>query len=216
VANRWDRCIRGFIPSDRDEVFEEEELGPTMEGDEGWIEGSYEELVRLEKEREAFFTEHYKRVLDRQREFACDPEPIYVAELQQADPALKDLWEDAHAYFRSQAIGFDPASPSAYERNLRHQVTHPPEWKRASWAEEDGEHYLRIAWDPTRRSGSFKIPLFHPRTNVEAREVMFQHDGLQRALSGLARYWTDPSSRKNEAYHSGPLPTRRTRTRLSV
>jgi hypothetical protein len=115
-------------------------------------------------------------VLTVKRNGSAAPEPIYVAELQQADPALGDLWDDPNAYFRSQAIGFDPASPSAYERNLRHQVTHPPEWKRASWAEEDGEHYLRIAWDPTRRSGSFKIPVFHPRTNVEAREVMFEYD----------------------------------------
>jgi hypothetical protein len=105
------------------------------------------------------------------------PQPIYVAELRQPDSgAMQDLWGDDDAYFRSEAIGFDPASPSAYERNLRYQVTHPPEWKRASWIEEAGERYLRIMWSPSRRSGSFKIPVFHPRTKAEAREVAFQYD----------------------------------------
>jgi hypothetical protein len=75
VANRFDRCIRAFTPHEDDEEFTEEELGPTHEGDEGWIEGSWEELQRLEKERAAFFTEHYKDFLKRQREFGCDPLP---------------------------------------------------------------------------------------------------------------------------------------------
>ena len=78
VANRFDRCVRGFTPNDEDKgkEFKEEELGPTMEGDEGWIEGNWEELLRLYKEREAFFTEHYKGFLARQRAFACDPDPL--------------------------------------------------------------------------------------------------------------------------------------------
>ncbi|MCW5619953.1 MAG: hypothetical protein KIS79_02455 [Burkholderiales bacterium] len=75
VANRWDRCIRGFVPRDGDKVFGEDELGPTVDGSESWIEGSWEDLVRLEKEREAFFTEHYKGFLARQREFGCAPLP---------------------------------------------------------------------------------------------------------------------------------------------
>jgi hypothetical protein len=75
VANRWDRCIRAFVARDDDRPFDEAELGPAMQGDEGWIEGAWEDLVRLEKEREAFFTEHYKKFLDRQRAFGCDPLP---------------------------------------------------------------------------------------------------------------------------------------------
>ena len=75
VANRFDRCIRGFTPHDGEKEFTEEELGPAQDGDEGWIEGSWEDLQRLEKEREAFFSEHYKGFLKRQREFGCDPLP---------------------------------------------------------------------------------------------------------------------------------------------
>ena len=97
--------------------------------------------------------------------------PVYAAE-----PGWPDLWNDPDVYFRTQAVGAGGRADSPTERNLRYQVTHPPQWKRATWEEEDGAAFLRIHWDPQHRSGSFKIPVFHPDSKAEGRVVAFQYD----------------------------------------
>jgi hypothetical protein len=120
------------------------------------------------------------------------PEPIYATEPAPGPLAAlagKDLWADTDLYFRTAAIGADPQSDSAYERNLRYQVTHPAIWKRVTWEEEDGAPFLRIGWDRTKRSGSFKIPVFRAGSTVEGRTVAFQYD--VRVAENFAQACTD-------------------------
>jgi hypothetical protein len=81
---------------------------------------------------------------------------------------LRDLWFDDDVYFRSQSMG---GGDSGEERNLRWQMTHPPEWKRTQWLED----YVRGFWDTSRRSIGFKVPLFNDK-QAEGRTVAFQYD----------------------------------------
>jgi hypothetical protein len=120
------------------------------------------------------------------------PEPIYATEPQAAPASARadqDLWADGDLYFRTAAIGADEHSDSPQERNLRYQVTHPPIWKRATWEQDGGTPFLRIWWDRTKRSGSFKIPIFRGGTTVEGRTVAFQYD--VRVAENFAQACTD-------------------------
>jgi hypothetical protein len=86
------------------------------------------------------------------------------------DPArMRDLYMDEDPYFRSQSIG---GGEGLYEACLHYQVRNPSIWKRAVNLDD----FLRLFWDPYHRSGSFKIPIFHPDTHAEGRKVAFQYD----------------------------------------
>jgi hypothetical protein len=85
---------------------------------------------------------------------------------------MRDLYMDEDAYFRSQSIG---GGEGLYEKNLNYQLQNPSIWKRAAWLTDGDQQFVRGFWEPTRRSITFKVPIFN-ETAAEGRKVAFQYD----------------------------------------